>query len=93
MQSAEDRPDSDRVRFPAAVARLGLSDVEEGRGWIGNPRAQRHVRTPGIVQLDNVRPTVPIVANFSIHGIPGTAARYSFTARSTEHSRQLFTVA
>ena len=93
MQPAKDRIGMDGIRFSAAMARIWMWVVEIGERRIGNTGTQRHVRAPGVVQLDNVRPTVPIAANFSIHGIPGTAATFSFIARSTEHSRQLFTVA
>jgi len=49
VQSAEDRLGSDRVRFPAALARIGLSDVANGRGRTGNTRTERHVRTGSVV--------------------------------------------
>src|SRR5882757_1515540 len=41
--------------------------------WIGNTRTQRHVRAPAIVQLDNMTPTGPSLANFSTRGIRGRA--------------------
>jgi hypothetical protein len=93
MQPTQDRLGADGVRFSAAMARIGMWVLDRGERQIRDTGTQRQVRTPGIVQLDNVRPTVPIAANFSIHGIPGTAATFSFIARSTEHSRQHFTVA
>jgi hypothetical protein len=49
MQPAKDRFGADGVRLFAAVARTGFSEVENSRWWIRNTRAQRHVRTSGIV--------------------------------------------
>jgi len=49
MQPAKDRFGADGVRFRAAVTRTGFSEVEDTWWWIRNTRAQRHVRTSGIV--------------------------------------------
>ena len=52
MQSAEDRIGTDCIGFPVAMARTGLLVVATRGRPIGNTRAERHVRAPGIVMGD-----------------------------------------
>jgi len=49
MQPAQDRIDTDGIRFSAAIARIWTSVLKIGVRRIGNSGTQRHVRAPGVV--------------------------------------------